>query len=339
MRYQLVFFLILGCSIYLNSCEIDDELNLSEFELITPQGFPEMDVPSENMITENRWVLGKKLFYEPMLSRDSSISCASCHIAENAFSDITTFSFGVEGATGTRNSSPLTNIGYHPYFTREGGVPTLEAQVLVPIEEHSEMDFNILAAGERLNTIPEYTELSRAAYGMDIDYYVITRALACFERTLVSGNSQFDQYEYQSKTNALNDTELRGKELFFSDRTNCSTCHSGFNFTNYSFENNGLYESYIDKGRFKLTGNQEDLEKFKVPSLRNIEVTGPYMHNGSMSTLAEVIEHYNTGGAANENKSELIQELHLQDQEKQDLLAFLLALTDDSFIHNDKFKQ
>lgn len=337
-RYRFLVFLPIGILLGLNACQKEEGLAAPNFQLLTPRGFPEMDIPSENQLTESRWLLGRKLFYDPILSRDSSISCSSCHNPSFAFSDHVSFSAGVDGRLGTRNSSTLTNIGYNPYFTREGGVPTLEMQVLIPVEEHAEMDFNIVAAGDRLKTIPAYIALSQKAYNMEPDYYVITRALACFERTLVSGNSRFDQYEYQGNLNILSDAELRGKELFFSSRTNCSACHGGFNFTNYSFENNGLYEVYADKGRYKLTSNPEDAEKFKVPTLRNVGVTGPYMHDGSMLSLEDIIEHYNLGGALNQNKSALVKVLNLNQQEKQDLLAFLNSLTDASFINDEKFK-
>lgn len=309
-----------------------------EFSFDTPNGFPEMVIPSDNQITEARWLLGKKLFFDEKLSRDSSISCASCHLPSNAFSDVVAQSLGVDGAVGKRNSPSIANVGYHPYFMREGGVATLEQQVLVPIQEHTEMDFNIVAAAERLNGLEEYIAMSNEAYGRDIDYFVIARAISSFERTLVSGNSAYDKFEFQENSNALTTMQKNGKDLFFSQRTQCSTCHSGFNFTDYGFENNGLYENYIDKGRYILTNDLADSEKFKTPSLRNVELTAPYMHDGSIQTLEEVVEHYNSGGAINPNKSPLIQSLNLTEVEKNELVSFLKSLTDYEFINNPKFQ-
>ena len=170
-----------------------------------------------------------------------------------AFSDHTPVSFGVEDRLGTRNAPSLANVAYQPYFLREGGVPTLEMQVLVPIQEHNEFDFNIVLLAERLNDDTSYVKMAMNAYNRAPDAFVITRAIACFERSLLSGNSPYDQYIKNNNTNAMTDAQIRGMNLFFSDRTNCSTCHSGFNFTNYAFENNGLYIQYADIGRMRLT--------------------------------------------------------------------------------------
>lgn len=309
----------------------------SDFEL--PKGFPAISFPEDNAYTKARWELGKKLFYDNVLSIDRSINCGSCHKASLAFSDDVALSDGVKNRPGTRNAPTLANVAYHPYYTREGGVPTLEMQVLVPIQEHNEFAFNIVKAGERLATDSQYIAMSQEAYNRAPDFYVITRALANFERTLISGNSPFDKYFYQGHNEALNETEKAGMELFYSSKTNCSSCHSGFNFSNYAFENNGLYESYKDEGRMRLTNNEEDKALFKVPTLRNIVLTSPYMHDGSITTLGEVIEHYNQGGKQHNNKSELVKPLNLTEQEKEQLIAFLESLTDQQFITEVKFKE
>ena len=197
------------------------------------------------------------------MSVDSSISCASCHKPALGFSDNRAFSPGVENRPGTRNSPPLFNVGYHPYFTREGGVPTLEMQVLVPLQEHNEFDFNIVLLAERLEQDSVYVRMAQEAYGREPDAFVITRALACFERSLISGYSRFDQYQHYHMEDALNESELKGMELFFSEKTNCSGCHSDFNFSNYAFENNGLYEEYEDIGRMRLSGEEADRALFQ----------------------------------------------------------------------------
>jgi len=304
-----------------------------------PKGFPEIEVPEDNEFTKARWDLGKRLFFDPAMSLDSSISCASCHHPELAFSDEVAFSLGVEERPGTRNSPSLANVAYQPYLTREGGVPTLEMQILVPIQEHNEFDFNIVLIADRLKTDASYVEMAEAAYDRELDAFVITRALACFERSLLSGYSPFDQRQNYDKEEALSNEAINGMELFYSDRTNCSKCHSDFNFTNYAFENNGLYDDYPDTGRFRVTGEDADLALFKVPGLRNIELTAPYMHDGSFDTLEEVVEHYQSGGSNHPNKSSLIQPLTLTESEKSDLVQFLKSLTDEAFISNPLFLQ
>jgi cytochrome c peroxidase len=302
-----------------------------------PKSFPVIIEPNDNQFSQKRWELGKKLFYDPIMSIDSSISCASCHSPELAFSDNIAFSLGVENRTGTQNAPTLTNLAYHPYYTRAGGVPTLEMQILVPIQEHNEFDFNILLIAERLKNNPTYIQMANDAYNKEPDAFVITRALANFERSLISGYSRYDQFLNYNE-NTLSKFEQRGMDLFFSKKTNCSSCHSDFNFTNYTFENNGLYETYADEGRFRLTQKEEDRALFKVPTLRNIELTAPYMHDGSFLTLGEVIEHYNSGGKNHSHKSNLIKPLDLSNREKNDLIAFLKSLTDEGFTQNPLFK-
>lgn len=304
-----------------------------------PPGFDALIVPADNSYTPARWALGKKLFYDPVMSVDSIISCGSCHKPELAFSDDVAFSLGVEDRLGTRNAPSLANVGFHPYFTREGGVPTLEMQILVPIQEHNEFDFNIVLLADRLKRDSNYVKMSQEAYEREPDPFVITRSLACFERSLISGYSPYDHYENYGDDLALTADELSGMELFFSEKTNCSQCHSGFNFTNYSFENNGLYEEYEDVGRFRFTGSDEDLAKFKIPSLRNVDLSAPYMHDGSIQTLEQVVEHYNQGGQDHPHKNAMIRPLNLSQKEQSQLVAFLRSLTDQSFIENSLFSK
>lgn len=333
-------FLICLISLVLISCQKQEEEVFLDFPALMeiPDGFEPISFPDDNAFTYERWNLGKELFFDPVLSVDSTVSCASCHLPELAFSDDQATSPGVMDRVGTRNSPSLANVAYQPYFTREGGVPTLEMQILVPIQEHNEFDFNILMIADRLNKIDRYISMSHAAYGRDPDAFVITRAISNFERSLISGNSRFDQFFFQDQSEALSEKEKRGLDLFLSERTNCSKCHSGFNFSNYAFENNGLYEVYPDPGRFRLTNEDSDLAIFKVPSLRNVEITGPYMHDGSIHSLEEVIQHYNQGGANHIHKSNLVQPLALSGEEQSDLIAFLKTLTDETFINNPNFK-
>lgn len=305
--------------------------------LSIPKGFPDIPFPADNTFSQIRWELGKKLFNDPILSRDSSLSCGTCHKPELAFADNLDFSPGIENRPGVRNVPTLANVGYHPYFLKEGGVPTLEMQVLVPIQEHNEFDHNIVLLTQKLQTIPSYVEMSNKAYKRDPDPFVITRAIATYERSMISGNSRYDQYQ-KGNHSALSEEEIRGMQLFFSTRTNCSQCHEGFDFTNYEFKNNGLAKDYNDYGRMRLTNDSTDLAMFKTPTLRNIEYTSPYMHNAQFKTLEEVVEHYNSGGFNHGNKSELIQPLNLSSIEQANLVAFLKSLTDHSFLNDERWK-
>lgn len=331
--------LIIGISLFV-SCEKVEQADpvLMPDLMEIPLGFPEIDFPEDNAFSMERWELGKRLFFDPVMSLDSSVSCASCHLPELAFSDKVDFSPGVDGRQGVRNAPTLANVAYHPYFTREGGVPTLEMQVLVPIQEHVEFDFNIVLLAERLQEDPSYVEMSYLAYEQQPNPFVITRAIANFERSLLSGASRYDQFINLEKP-ALSEAEIRGMDLFFSNRTNCSSCHSGFNFSSYAFENNGMYEKYLDPGRLRFTGEENDRALFKIPTLRNVELTAPYMHDGSMKTLEQVVDHYNAGGEIHPNKSPKIRPLGLTQTEKSELVQFLKSLTDETFVNNPLFKK
>ncbi|MEN8928686.1 MAG: cytochrome c peroxidase [Flavobacteriales bacterium] len=321
MKIVLLLF-----SLSLFSCLVlrKSEINLAQFQ------FPKMSYPSENQQTESRIALGKKLFFDPILSIDSSLSCASCHNPSIAFSDSVAFSPGVFGRAGVRNAPSLVNVGYHPYLMREGSIKTIEMQVLVPIQEKNELAHNIVDISEQMKQNPEYVEMSAKAYGRAPDSYVITRSISAYERTLISKNSKFDQFMAGKIT--LTKEEKQGFDLFMSDRTNCSSCHGGFNFTQCKITNNGLYENYKDEGRMRATNNNKDLALFKTPSLRNVEITAPYMHDGSMKTLEEVVEHYNSGGKNHIHKDSLIVPLNLSNSQKFTLVSFLKTLTDSSFI-------
>lgn len=318
------------------SCTQDVSIETSSLLLNKPNHFPEVNHPEGNEFTQTRWALGKALFFDKALSIDSSVSCASCHSPAHAFSGTNKTETGVFGRGGTRNAPTLANVGYHASFTREGGIATLEQQVLVPIQEHNEFGFNIIPLTERLDSNPVYHQMSMEAYGRPVDAYTLVRAIACYERTLVSGWSAFDDYSFNGDANALGRIEKAGLALFNSDRLACSSCHSGLFFTNDSFANNGLYANYTDDGRKRLTGKEEDDGVFKIPSLRNVALTGPYMHDGSLETLEDVIEHYDKGGNNHANKSNLIKPLNLTVGEKQSLIAFLKTLTDWRFIEHHK---
>lgn len=334
----IFFCLFLTITSFQTACQepATPSIDHTPYPLVLPIGFPHPIIPDDNPLTIASVELGKKLFFDPILSRDSSISCGSCHFRRVAFTDERTIALGIDDRLGFRNTATLANVAYEQLFFKDGGVRTLELQVVAPIEDENEMDFNILSAVDRLNENPEYVLLSQKAYGREPDAFVLTRAIATFERTLISGNSPFDQYFYQNDLHALNEQEIRGMNLFFSTKTNCSSCHSGFNFTNQEFVNTGLYEQYVDTGRKRVTLEEADNGKFKVPTLRNIAVTAPYMHDGSLATLTDVLNHYENGGKAHPNKSPLIQPIVLSDSEKQDLMAFLESLTDSVFIEGSE---
>lgn len=336
---KLFFLFFCSCTI-LYSCKKDPAISAEDDEIMKiPMGFPLIDFPADNNFSEDRWALGKQLFFDKKLSKNNTVSCASCHKQEFAFSDNVPMSLGDNNSIGTSNSPTLANIAYHPYYTRAGGVPTLEMQILVPIQEHNEFNTNMIDVVEKLKHNNTYQSMAQTAYNRELDAFVITRALATFERSLISGNSSYDAYYYLGNKTILNESEQRGLSLFNSSKTNCSSCHNGFNFTNYAFENNGLYINYADSGRMRLTHLPEDRAKFKVPTLRNIALTAPYMHDGSFATLDDVVEHYNSGGENHINKSNLIKPLGLSTIEKQDLINFLNTLTDNKFIKNKNFKK
>lgn len=320
----------------LYACQKETIVNDKVFQLEIPSHFPPMEEPVGNEFTYTRWKLGKSLFYDTRFSSDGRISCGTCHKPNFAFSDDQRVSFGANHTPGRSNAPPLFNLGYHPYLTRAGGVPTLEMQVLVPIQEHDEFNSNIVQIAKDLSSDQDLQSLSQEAYGRPLDPYVITRALSNFERTLISGASPYDKF-ILGNPKALSRLEKLGMNLFNSERFGCNKCHSGIFFTDFSFQNNGLYKDYKDEGRKVLTNRVEDEALFKVPSLRNISMTAPYMHNGEFLNLDDVIEHYSKGGTGHRNQSPFVKSIHMSGAEKRALKAFLLTLTDESFIRNKYF--
>lgn len=324
---------LLGCALLLSSCRKDPAIPTVEvdspFPLQLPPGAPYPEFPPGEPFTVASVKLGKALFFDPRLSRDGTISCASCHHPDRAFSDIVPLSIGVAGRTGMRNSPTLANVAYHPAFFKDGGVPTLERQVIVPIQDTVEMDHDIQAAATTLQNDAEYQRMSMLAYGRALDPFVITRSIASYERTLISGWSRFDRYHYQGDATAMTPAEINGWELFNSAELNCTACHNGFDLSDHSYQNIGLYTSYADRGRGRITLDPLDDGKFKVPTLRNIALTGPYMHDGSMTTLEEVVDHFAVGGQPHPNRSPLLTNFALSAEDKSDLIAFLNALTDE----------
>lgn len=280
--------------------------------------------------------LGEMLFFEPLLSANKSISCASCHIPAFGFADTLAFSRGVAGHTGKRNAPSCTNLSERPYFFYDGRAATLEEQVKFPIEDSNEMGIPIAQVVSRLQHNKAYVRYFRKIYDAGPNEQNLKSAIAAFERTLETSHTPFDRY-MAGDSLAISASAIRGRELFMGSKAKCFDCHFTPDFTADEFRNIGLYDgvSFNDAGRYDQTGNKEDLGKFKVPGLRNVSVTAPYMHNGMFRTLREVIEYYDdpykvVAHPVNMD-SLLLKPLGLTNGEKDDLENFLKTLTDDRF--------
>lgn len=341
-----------------------------------PKGFPMPVVPQDNPMTEAKVELGRYLFYDKKLSGNGSQSCSSCHLQELAFTDGLKTPVGSTGEVLIRNSPSLTNVAYNATLTWANPVLTdLERHILVPMFAEFPVELGMTGKEtEILSRFKEdalYQELFSQAYPAAADPVTIQNivlALTSFTRTLISGNSPYDQFVYQKNYDALTDSAKRGMDLFFSERTECHHCHGGFNFTHsvihqnnvqfveMSFHNTGLYNldgqgSYPlgNRGLFEISGKDSDMGMFRAPSLRNVALTAPYLHDGSAQTLEEVIRFYEAGGRVitegeyagdgrqNPYKSGFVQGISLTDQERQDLVAFLESLTDTEFLTNPAF--
>ena len=310
----------LAVSILLASCAPEPSSDLLS-ELAT---WPQMEFPTDNEPDAQKIGLGERLFFDPIVSIDSSISCVSCHKEVYGFADDVAISPGVEDRLGKRNSPSLWNVGYQPYFMREGGVPTLEMQVLVPVQEHSEMAFNMVLLAQRLNANTAYKNDFLEAFGDSASAYTITRALAQYERTLIQEPTAFDEY-VRGDNGALSVAAKKGFELFYG-KAGCDHCHSGPLMTNFGFYNNGTQIGPDDYGRAELTLDSADFYLFKVPSLRKVALTAPYMHDGSLASLRDVLEQYNQGGVGHDYTSDGIEPLNLNESELVALEEFLSSL-------------
>jgi cytochrome c peroxidase len=314
------------------------------YTLDIPQGLPPMIIPASNPMTVEGIALGRKLFYEKLLSGDNTMSCGTCHLQENGFSEPLQVSQGITGALGTRNAMPLINLGWNQLgFFWDGRAATLEDQALQPITNTIEMNATWPDVEAKLNAHDTYPRLFKEAYGVDrIDSLTVAKAIAQFVRTLISGNSRFDAW-YNRQETPLNAQELRGFTLYTTEAADCFHCHGlGGLITDNKYHNNGLDTIYTDMGRFDVTGNPMDRATFRTPTLRNIEMTAPYMHDGRFFTLEEVVEHYSEHVKMSPTISPLMELVgesgaHLTQEEKEDLLAFLRTLTDQEFLANPNF--
>ena len=305
-------------------------------------------IPSNNPLTEEGVALGKKLFFDRKLSGNNTQACASCHKPQNSFTDNTRFSNGIDGVFGSRNSMPLMNLAWNftDKFAWDGKELGLERQALEPVKNPIEMHSNWRNVAEKLQQDPEYPTLFLRAFGTTtIDSSLVTKAIAQFERILISGNAKFDQYLLGNATLSLE--ELNGFTIFMDEeKGDCFHCHGSDNnplWTDNSFHNNGLDSTFDDLGLGAVTGDPNDNGTFRSPSLRNLNFTAPYMHDGRFATLEEVINHYSEGLQFSSTIDPLMKKVNqggvqLTPQEKLDLKAFLLTLTDPEFINNPDFR-
>jgi cytochrome c peroxidase len=336
--YALLPLVVLLSMIILTACSSPytptETQDITPFVVNLPQGFPALAVPDyEQPLTRAKVELGQKLFFDPILSVNGTVACATCHQPEHAFTTPIPVPTGVFGRRGARNAPTLTNVGYNRSFFWHGGSTSLQTQALSSLENEDEMGNDADNIVRTLRTHSEYPRLFRRAFGKEIDILSVLDAIAAFERTLISGNSRYDRFR-RGDSSALDASQRRGLALFFSERTQCSSCHAGFNFTNGAFEDNGSQGArYEDLGRYMMTGAEGDKGRFKIPTLRNVERTAPYFHNGAFPTLESVAAHYNAGGKSSPNQSPRVKPLGLTRAEQTDLVNFLKALTDEEFCY------
>jgi len=376
LKFAIIIVFVLSNVFVLSQNFWNSNAQTVEYRWNLPKGFPTPNVPAGNPMTDAKVELGRHLFYDKRLSINEKTSCATCHLQEKAFTEDKKTSVGTTGEIHPRNSMTLTNVVYNPSFNwANPAVVRLERHAHLPIfgtspivEMGMEGKEDLLL--ERIKNEPVYQKLFAEAFPNEDRKFVLNqvmRSLASFVRSMISGNSPYDKYRYGKQTDAISESAKRGEKLFFSERMECFDCHAGFNFSgtmNFvgksdepsQFENNGLYNidgkgayPLENTGLFEITNKKEDMGKFKVPTLRNIELTAPYMHDGSIATLEEVIEHYKAGGrtiaegkyagkgSENPYKSSFVRGFRLFPEEKQDLIAFLKSLTDKDFITNPKF--
>jgi cytochrome c peroxidase len=291
---------------------------------------PKIKYPSDNSWSQEKHELGKKLFFDPILSGDNSISCASCHKPELGWADGLKKAKGNNGKELDRNTPTILNSGYLKSQFWDGRASSLEEQAKGPIQSPVEMNQNVDELINELKNNQEYIDLFQKAFGSGvIDLERIVKAIAVFERSLVSGTSPYDRF-WNGDKDALSKKAKKGMDLFFG-KAKCSICHNGPFFTDHQFHNIGVFASEkIDLGRQKITSEEFHKEAFKTPGLRDLSLSGPYMHNGSLQSLEDVIEFYDNGGDDNANKSPFISPIGLSDREEENLIMFLKSLSSDA---------
>jgi cytochrome c peroxidase len=304
------------------------ETGKTPFPSVVPLGLPsKLPSPADNPLTEDAFVLGRQLFADPILSIDRTVSCASCHRPDRGFASPERFPPGVQGKRALRHAPTLLNRAFGKSHRWDGATPTLEEQVLLPIKDPNEMGLAIDEAVQRLRSQPTYQNHFQRIYGSDPTRRDLSRALASFVRGLLIGDSPFDRFLLGDRE-ALSRSERAGMWIWES-KGGCWRCHSRPNFTDEEFHNTGVgvTDGQAEPGRAAVTGKPEDRGKFKVPTLRGLTRTAPYMHDGSLPTLEEVVEFYRRGGNRNPGLSTLLEALTLTDEEARNLVAFLRVLS------------
>ena len=338
-----------------------------DYVIVKPAKFPEVPIPADNPMTVEGVQLGRRLFYDPILSGDSTQSCASCHLPAGNFTDNKKVSTGIDGIDGRRSSMALLNIAYvtNGLFW-DGRSKNLEDQALRPVEDPIEMHNTWTNVISKLRNHPDYPARFRKAFGItskqQITKELAAKAIAQFERIMISsGQSKFDAFDYGANLGALDEDELEGYIMFNDDAQNwgvalpdaqCFHCHGGFTLTGNNYFNNGLdsvvsLDDFTDKGRFEATGNNSDKGKFRAPTLRNIALSAPYMHDGRFATLEQVLDHYSGNGKGVSNEDPFIKQVGfpipgtnpvqytgLTLKQKKAIVKFLNTLTDTTFINN-----
>ncbi len=329
-----------------------------------PRGFPPPPVPADNPMSTAKVELGRHLFYDPRLSGPGTVACATCHQQSLAFTDGRARARGATGALHPRSAMSLANVAYNVRFGwAEPELRTLEAQVRVPLFNESPVEMGLAGREaevlDRLARTPLYAELFARAFPAERAPFTVdnvSRALASFERTLIAGETAYDRLLFHDDAGALSDSARRGMKLFFSERLRCGRCHAGVNLSGPvarageeaptpTYHNTALYDlgdgryPAPNEGLFRASAEPRDMGRFRAPTLRNVAVTAPYMHDGSLATLEAVIDHYAAGGRARGNrwKSEGLDGFTLAPAEREDLLAFLRSLTDESFLNDPRF--
>jgi len=299
------------------------------------------DIQNDSITT--KIALGEKLFFDPILSLDNSISCADCHQPKFAFADNKAFSVGVNDSLGNRNTPSVMNMASRPFFFHDGRAASLEEQAIMPVENPVEMNLPFTEAIKRIKNNETYLNLFNQIYHTDPNKKNITNALAEFQRSLESdGSAPHDLWVNDIDTLAMSLSQQRGRTLFLSDEFKCFDCHFGPDFTGDEFRNIGLYDGITlkDMGRYDVTKDSSDIGKFKVPGLRNVALTAPYMHDGKFKTLEEVINFYSNPYDFIKKPvnidSLMVKPLHLSEQQKEDLVNFLHSLTDKNIPYQDK---
>jgi len=331
------------CWLSLAGCkkETIDPATYVPISFAIPQGWPQPVYRfTNNPLTSGGFVLGRKLFYDVRLSRNNTISCGSCHQQFAAFAQLDhPVSHGIEDRLGTRNSPGLANMAWYPTFFWDGGVINLENQPINPIQNHVEMDMTLPDVISRLGADVEYVAGFKKVFGDEtINSQRIFRSLAQFMGAMISSDSKYDKYIRKEEGGTFTVAEQHGLGLF---RQKCASCHTEPLMTDFSFRNNGLQPySVNDSGRAHITFSATDLYKFKVPSLRNVDLTRPYMHDGRFTTLDAVLAHYRKGIAHSATLDPLLTSgINMTDKEQADIISFLKTLSDSTFVRDVRFAE